>query len=310
MSKLPSGRFPFINLNKALERARAIFDNDKGGKGLQMPVAFAAWGYSDKSSGGFQTVSALKQYGLVDDEGSKEDRSVVLTEAGRTYFLTEIEADKAELRHKFAKSPQLLSHLLNLWEGGTVEDAVARTYLKTTLGMNEQSARSALGIYKSNLTHLSAKASGKPPQQKSEIEDSHPQDGGVSFGNARVGDIIDWEANGIVGNPEPMKVVGVSDDQAWVFVEESDTGLPMEQVIVREADAPPPRAAAPANPFKKPVVEDVEKTPEGYRSEMFDTDEGKVTISWPSDLSAQSVEDMKDWLKLLERRIERRASGS
>lgn len=310
MSKLPSGRFPFINLTKAIERARAIFDNDKGGKGLQMPVAFAAWGYSDKSSGGFQTVSALKQYGLVDDEGSKEDRSVVLTESGRTYFLTEIDADKANLRDEFARAPQLFAHLLEHWGGGTVEDAVARTYLKTSLGMNEQSARSALGIYKSNLTHLKDKAVLKPFEQIGEIGDSLVDEDDIQFGGARVGDYVDWESNGVVGNAEPMKVVGISDNQAWVFVEESDTGLPMDQVIVRSDIKSTPRTDAPANPFKKAVVEEDEKIAEGYRSEMFDTDEGKVTISWPSDLSAQSVEDMKDWLKLLERRIERRASGS
>lgn len=51
-----------------------------------------------------------------------------------------------------------------------------------------------------------------------------------------------------------------------------------------------------------------ETVPDGYRSETFDADEGTIKITWPSTLSPQSVEDMKDWLELLKRRIARRAS--
>ena len=55
-----------------------------------------------------------------------------------------------------------------------------------------------------------------------------------------------------------------------------------------------------SDPEKAPV-------PSGYRSETFDADEGEIRITWPSNLSLQSVEDMKDWLELLKRRIARRA---
>lgn len=169
MAKLPSGRFPFINLSKALDRAQAIYDNDKGGKGLKVPVAFAAWGYSDKSSGGFQTIAALKGYGLLGDEGANDDRAVKLTQDARRYFQTEIESDQASLRDGFALHPPLMNHLFELWDGGTVDDPVARTYLKTSIGMNEQSARSALGIYKDNLSFILDKGSSKTVDESGEI---------------------------------------------------------------------------------------------------------------------------------------------
>lgn len=157
MAKLPSGRFPFINLSKALERSQSLFEADKGGKGLQVPVAFSAWGYSNKSSGGFQTVAALKHYGLILDEGANDDRAVKLTTDARKFFQTELEDDKIELRDSFARNPPLMAHLLSHWDEASVPDPVARTYLKTALGMNEQSARAALGIYKENLAYLKPK---------------------------------------------------------------------------------------------------------------------------------------------------------
>src|SRR5687768_5983261 len=109
-------RFPFINLAKSLDRARSVYENDKSGKGLKMPVAFAAWSYSDKSSGGFQTVAALKSYGLLADEGSKNDRSIMLAREARQYFQTEIEGDRARLRSAFASRPPLMAHLLEHWD--------------------------------------------------------------------------------------------------------------------------------------------------------------------------------------------------
>jgi len=47
-------------------------------------------------------------------------------------------------------------------------------------------------------------------------------------------------------------------------------------------------------------------TPASYRSETFNADEGDIRITWSSNLSAQSVEDMRDWLDLLKWRIARR----
>lgn len=238
MPKLPTGRFPFINLTKALERAQSIFENDKNGKGLKVPVAFSAWGYSDKSSGGFQTIAALKGYGLLEDEGANDDRAVKLTAKARQYFQTEIDADKAGLRSEFAKRPALMAHLLEHWDGGTVDDPVARTYLKTAIGMNEQSARSALGIYKDNLSHIGDKAANKSGVENHEMASSSGEDES-KFGGARVGDVIDWEVDGNLCNPEPLRVRALSDDGKWVFVQTSSTGIPMEQVIVKQRHAIP-----------------------------------------------------------------------
>ncbi|WP_158815265.1 hypothetical protein [Methylocapsa sp. S129] len=47
----------------------------------------------------------------------------------------------------------------------------------------------------------------------------------------------------------------------------------------------------------------------GMLQEIFNLDEGPVTLSFPSDLSRESYEDLKDQLDLFLRRAERRASG-
>ena len=174
MANAPSTRFPFINLSKALERAEALFENDRRGNGLKMASTFAAWSYSDKSSGGFQTVAALKGYGLLADDGSKADRSVKLTDSARRYFMTEIEDEHAELRQQFALHPKLMRHLFERWGNDPPSDPVARSYLKTEVGLNDQSARASLGIFKDNLTFASPKglASMTEPELRQSGEDT------------------------------------------------------------------------------------------------------------------------------------------
>ena len=53
-------RFPFINLEKAMTRAKELYDADQRGNEMPISGAFGVWEYSEKSSGGFQTVAALK----------------------------------------------------------------------------------------------------------------------------------------------------------------------------------------------------------------------------------------------------------
>jgi hypothetical protein len=256
MAKLPSGRFPFINLSKALERAQQIFENDKNNKGLKMPVAFAAWGYSDKSSGGFQTVGALKQYGLLEDEGAKDDRSVKLTAEARHYFLTEIEEDKNRLRAKFASKPSLMNYLLEQWEFGTIDDAVARSHLKTVIHLNDQSARSALGVYKDNLAFLKVSGSAKkePINQNGDhkpkpnpdlfrsahVPETHVEVSEEAPKNVRVGDRVQATVNGMDQFDLPRVVTEVFRDaeRGWFVSVQGEKGaLPMEQVTVMDHGA-------------------------------------------------------------------------
>jgi hypothetical protein len=315
MAKLPSGRFPFINLGKALDRAQAIFDNDKGGKGLKVPVAFSAWGYSDKSSGGFQTIAALKGYGLLVDEGANDDRAVKLTPDARRYFQTEIESDKETLRAEFAARPSLMAHLLEHWDGGTVDDPVARTYLKTAIGMNEQSARSALGIYKDNLSHLESKGISKGPQGGAENEDSVDAENAVKFGGARVGDIVDWEVDNALCNAEPLRVRAVSEDGEWIFVHGSSTGIPMDQTIVTQRYSPPfPPQAVMDQAFGKsriPPTLPLEPVPDNAGPLDVNFDMKSVTVSGrtssPDELQA-FVDDLLDLKAILAKRLAKEAS--
>lgn len=140
---------------------------------MLIPVAFEVWGYSAKSSGAFQTVGALKGYGLLDDEGSNEDRRVMLTERARRYFLDERDDVRTNMLEGFALAPPLFRALWEAdgWSKGVPADTVARSHLKLERGLNDQSARSLLSIFKENIQFAGLKA-GDASDSGKDIEES------------------------------------------------------------------------------------------------------------------------------------------
>jgi hypothetical protein len=171
-------RFPFISLEKALMRAKQLFDGDKSGKAMAVSTAFELWGYSAKSSGAFQTTSALKSYGLIDDEGTNSDRKVKLTAEARKYFLDERDEVRNLMLESFALAPQLFQVLWvkDQWSAGIPADTVARSHLKIERNLNDQSARSLLGIFKENIKFCGLKFSDdengavEPEQMPTELK--------------------------------------------------------------------------------------------------------------------------------------------
>lgn len=47
-----------------------------------------------------------------------------------------------------------------------------------------------------------------------------------------VGDFIQWESNGQLQFEEPKQVAWVSEDQKWLLIDGSLTGIPVEEVTI------------------------------------------------------------------------------
>jgi hypothetical protein len=71
--------YPSIPLAKAIERSGALYTKALH-HSVPLSVAANAWEYGVKSSGTFATIAALKQFGLLTDEGSGDKRKIRLTD--------------------------------------------------------------------------------------------------------------------------------------------------------------------------------------------------------------------------------------
>jgi hypothetical protein len=198
-------RFPFINLEKAIGRAKELYDADQRGREMTTAAAFGVWGYSEKSSGGFQSIAALKMYGLIRTTPGK----LALTEAGLRYFRDEREEEQQKLLREFALKPKLLAALWKTWHTSPPADTVARSHLKAERGLTDQSSRSLLAIYKENLAFAALTGADKPIEDEGEKED-----------NSDVSD------SGNIRNPPipPGGKVKIMDGERVAFTEEGQPG--------------------------------------------------------------------------------------
>ena len=144
-------RFPFFGLEKALARAKELYAA-AGEHEMTLSDAFEVWGYSLKSSGGHQTVAALKMYQIIQVSKDGHERKLAFTPDALRYFRDERGEVIASLKRNFAVAPGLNRMLYTKWGPSPPADNIARSYLKIERGLSDQAARSLLGIYKENLS--------------------------------------------------------------------------------------------------------------------------------------------------------------
>lgn len=243
-------RFPFISLEKAIGRAQELYEADKNGREMVISVAFSVWQYSEKSSGGHQTIGALKMYGLLKDEGANNARKVALTSEALRFFKDEREEERIKLKQFFALKPKLISALWGIWGDQPPTDTVARSHLKIERGISEQGARSLLGVYKENLAFCEFKGHVMVDEDAQEKKETNMQ-----------------------SSPEII------------------------QPVVN------PVASQTLNPVQSKEV----LPPSGSRRAVFALTEGDVTITFPEDLSPESVSDLADYIEIFLKKAKREA---
>ncbi|HEX6903114.1 MAG TPA: hypothetical protein VF789_25575 [Thermoanaerobaculia bacterium] len=161
--KIRSPSFPFISLPEALERARAFFDREHRHE-TEPEVAVRHWGYSPRSSGGNQTLAALRAFGLLEMVGEGKVR---LTERAVRILLDEREEspEREQLLRQAALSPALHARIWERYKGVLPSDATLRLYLVADEGFNERSVDEFIAELKETLEYAGIEAP-KPQRQE------------------------------------------------------------------------------------------------------------------------------------------------
>jgi hypothetical protein len=146
--------YPFMSLTEAVEAARKIYSAERK---TPAPVAAAIThlGYAESSSGGRQTISALLQFGLLEDEGRKEDRHVKLTGYALDVLLAEEGSDirKAALV-ACVKSPKIYKDIFAKWPDELPSDSTIAYYLQRDKNFNPKAIQSFIKDLRSSLAFV------------------------------------------------------------------------------------------------------------------------------------------------------------
>lgn len=319
--EVPSGErprspsFPYVDLKEAVSRARKIYDQD--GKGETSKPALAShWGFKSPGSSSFlRTLAALGAFGLISGKKGRYR----LTPSGLRILLDSNpdSPDRKEAIQKAALSPKAYKELFTEIDGHLPSDVTLRTKLLLDRGFTEASVDKFIGGFKKTLTYAgllkdgTIDSVGEGGEDGSEPEDASPE--GASRPKLRVGDLVQWESQGVLQFPRAVTVLGFTEDGEWVFVEGSETGLPVSQLtLVESAKKEPPMPetatlkppASPHTPVTPPPLNPFSQMP-GFKQDVFTLNSGDVTLRWPSSLTEEEFEDLSAWLDLMQKKVKR-----
>ena len=288
-----SPAYPFVNLETAIIRAKEFFEKEQR-NAANINVATKHWGFKEESSNGAQTVAALIAFGLLQDEGIGDKRKVRLTQNALGILLdTRPDSkDRAALIKQAALAPKVHQQLWQKWGNDLPSDAQLRhtLLLEWETPFNENAVDGFIREYRDTIAFAKLIESDTVI---SEVSDKGGESGEKYV--PKIGDYVQWEPNGILQFREPKQIIGISADATFAFVDGSSTGLPVGELTLQ---------AKPASPGAGRVVLPLPEK-QAMRQDVFSLAEGTVTIQWPTPLSADSIQDLKDWLKIVERKITR-----
>jgi len=166
--KIRSPSFPFIGLREALDRARTFYEAEQR-NAARPETAAAHWGYSAKSSGGKQTIAALRAFGLLEGD-------VLVKLSGRALRILLDEREGSEERLRLVQQAALMPPVhARLWERYGAELPSPQTLRLSLIldeGFNENSVDDFLTEYRETLEY--ARLLTGPAREEKETRTERP----------------------------------------------------------------------------------------------------------------------------------------
>jgi len=298
-----SPAFPYINLETAIARAKEFYDEDRR-NAANINVALKHWGFKEDSSIGAQTVAAVISFGLLQNEGVGDKRKVRLTQDALRILLDERpdSKERAELIRQAALAPKIHQQLWERWGNNLPSDAQLRhtLLLEWPTPFNENAVDGFIREYRDTISFARLSESDTVA---SEVNNNGDGGGAKSAYIPKVGDYVQWESRGVLQFPEPKRVREVDADGKFVFVEGGYTSLPVGELSRAKAPSSPQYSSASVPETRIPSSPNMR-----MQEDVFSLAEGRATFQWPTPLSEDSIADLKDWIKILERKISRSAT--
>lgn len=292
-----SPAYPYISVQKAIEKAQALYDQE-GEYEAPLTSAAGAWGYSPKSSGGRQTLATMKYYGLIDVSGEGDGRKIRISEIAKRIILDQREDDseKKSLIRKVALTPTAHKTLYDEYPNGLASDNSVEHFLVFDEGFKSDGAKDLIAEFKETASYAGIFQPSKylDKDDGSDKGDDNNQDPL----KLAVGDKVQATIGGIDQFKDGAVILGFSDDGAFAFVDQTTSGIPVKDISLIEqtsvSEAPQIPAHLLATQSKGPDA----PNQKGTRKAIFPLDEGDVTLIYPEGISPESLEDLSAYLDI------------
>lgn len=150
-----SPNYPRLSLRDAIERAIKLYKADHTHKTDKKAVA-EALGYTSLNGASLTTISTLKQYGLLQEDG---DGLRVSEDVVPIVMLPQGDPERAEALLRAASAPRLFSEL-QMEYGETLPSDVSLRYALMKKGYTEKAANEVIRAYRDTLELVSEETAG------------------------------------------------------------------------------------------------------------------------------------------------------
>lgn len=261
--------YPNYPLAKAISQISKIFNSDRTNP-IGRDVAARHIGYGGITGSSDKALATLVHYGLSEKAGKGQ---VKVTQTAVDILHPDKPETKRKALRKAAFNPAVFQRINESFSDGMPSEEALRSWLMRE-NFLDRAVNPVIKAYLETCQYLQQEKAFESVDLAlgENVNFDEPSDNDVVYGEAKVGDFIQWERDGVLQMPAPARVRHVTDDGDWAFVDGSETGIPMSQTIVEQsADAPvAPLKATPIMPLATPPANDA--LPEG----SFVLSSGKV----------------------------------
>lgn len=289
-----SPAYPALNLEEAIGQAKALYEKE-GKYSVPMPSAFAAWGYGAKSSGGREVRASLKYFGLITVEGDRDTGKVKLTDKALRVLLDEREdqTEKRSLIRELALNPTIHKRLFEKFPEGIKSVPTAEHFLVFDEQYNKSVAGEVVAEFKATADYAGLYQPANVSGIKSEKPDDQPK------ARPEIGDLVQAEIGGNLALEKPERVRAIQD--GWVFVENYEAAVPMEQVqVIEKAGVTPPAPDVKVgliDPPRLPLTRTSDALPPEWREErLLDETGEEIFVRYKGEPSKERYEFIRDYL--------------
>lgn len=308
--------YPYLNLERAVEKAVIVAEKGAARQKMAPETFYSLWGMGAKSSSSRQSMAALNQYNLVEYVGTGRDRRVQLTELALRIVLDKRpnSAEKIAAIQEAALGPNIFRELHDKYAPFLPDDVIMETFLTLDRAFSDDAAKTVVKHFRDTIVYSGLDKPTDMPNGGS--NDSSDTGNGSTVESEQpkveIGDKVQATIQGIDQFAEGATVQGLSEDGEFVFVDLSDSGVPIKDVTVLEAaktEKAPAPPSKPTNLATRPILGDA-PLPEGTRRAMFPLEEGDVILTFPVGLAEDSLEDLSAYLDIFLKKEIKKAKGA
>lgn len=145
--RMRSPNYPMFSLAEAINKIKVIFDHEKRNP-TPPDVLLQHLGYTKDSGTGGRALSALRQFGLLEDQSGN---LMVSSLAFSLLYSDEGSIDREECLQVAASKPSIFSELVASFPDGLPSDASLKSFLVTKKGFNPDSVAEFIKVFKETM---------------------------------------------------------------------------------------------------------------------------------------------------------------